>query len=282
MPKIFFKKVNHTINICGDLLDLSEPKVMGVININSDSFYEASRAFSERDIVRLLEKHMSEGVDIIDIGAMSSRPGAVISDPDEEGKVIKWALNLIKKVYNGHISVDTVHSSVASLSYNEGAHMINDISAGNFDPLMMDTVAKCKLPFIAMHMQGKPQDMQLHPDYQNVTKEVIHFFSEKLYQADCSGINDVIIDPGFGFGKTLQHNYDLLSNLELFTLLQKPLLVGLSRKSMIYKLLETIPEHALNGTTSAHTIALMKGAHILRVHDVKAAKECIKIVRQIK
>ena len=262
-------------------MDLTIPKIMGVVNINADSFYSGSRVTSEKELISLVEKHVNEGVDIIDIGAMSSRPGALISNPDQEAEVIKWALYVVKKVYQGYISIDTVHSKVASTSCNEGAHIINDISSGQLHPLMLETVAKYKMPYIAMHMKGSPDKMQQNPEYENVTKEVIYFFSDIVQKCKNAGINDIIIDPGFGFGKTIVHNYQLLSDLEIFKILQKPLLIGISRKSMIYKLLNTTAENALNGTTAANTIALLKGANILRVHDVKEAKECIKIVGQI-
>jgi dihydropteroate synthase len=173
--------VNHTINISGSLMDLSTPKVMGVININADSFFSGSRATSEKELITLTEKHLKEGVDIIDIGAMSSRPGAVISDPEVEAEIIKWALNIMKKVYQGYISIDTIHSYVAGISWNEGAHIINDISSGQLDPVMLEVVAKCKMPYIAMHMKGTPDNMQQNPEYENVTKEVIYFFAETYF-----------------------------------------------------------------------------------------------------
>jgi dihydropteroate synthase len=254
---------------------------MGVININENSFYENSRANSENNLLKLTEKHLKEGADIIDIGAMSSRPGALISKPEDEAKQIQSALKSITKHFECYISVDTVHSLVAQLAYDYGGHMINDISAGSIDQKMFTTMGQLKIPYIAMHMQGTPENMQSNPVYENVTYDVLQYFSRIMHDFKQAGGEDIIIDPGFGFGKTIEHNYKLLSQLALFKILDRPILVGLSRKSMIYKVLTTTPEEALNGTTVLNTIALLKGANILRVHDVKEAKECIKLVNQI-
>jgi dihydropteroate synthase len=269
------------IKLNQNLLDLRSPKVMGVININENSFYENSRANSENNLLKLTEKHLKEGADIIDIGAMSSRPGALISKPEDEAKQIQSALKSITKHFDCYISVDTVHSFVAQLAYDYGGHMINDISAGCIDQKMFTTMGQLKIPYIAMHMQGTPENMQSNPVYENVAYDVLQYFSKIMHNFKQAGGEDIIIDPGFGFGKTIEHNYKLLSQLALFKILDRPILVGLSRKSMIYKVLTTTPDEALNGTTVLNTIALLKGANILRVHDVKEAKECIKLVNQI-
>jgi len=264
-----------TINLKGNLIDLNEPKIMGILNLTPDSFFDGGRFNSEESAVRQTEKMIKEGAFFVDLGACSTRPGAGEISEDEEQKrlfpILEKLVNTFPEVY---FSVDTYRSTVAAGSLDRGAAMINDISGGQFDSKMMETVGNYPAPYVLMHIVGSPQKMQENPQYQNVTQEVLYYFSEKVQLAYEKGINDVIIDPGFGFGKTLEHNYELFNNLDLLHSLQLPLLVGVSRKSMIYKKLGITPEEALNGTTALHSLALNKGAHILRVHDVKQAKEC--------
>jgi len=270
---------NMTINCRGQLLDFSTPKVMGILNITPDSFYDGGKLTSEEEVLKQAEKMLSEGADILDIGGMSSRPGAEIIPEDEElSRVLPHIKNIVKKFPAAIISVDTIRAKVADESLKAGAHIINDISAGRFDEAIIPTVAKHKVPFVIMHMQGLPNNMQQNPQYQNVTTEVMDFFAERIAACRKAGISDLILDVGFGFGKTLEHNYTLLSKLKYFSNLNSPILTGVSRKGMIYKTLGTNTEQALNGTTVANTIALMNGAQILRVHDVKEAKEVVKIV----
>ena len=272
-----------TINLKGNLIDLNEPKIMGILNLTPDSFFDGGRFNSEESAVQQTEKMINEGAFFIDLGACSTRPGAAEISEDEEQKrlypVLEKLINTFPEVY---FSVDTYRSTVAEGSLDRGAAMINDISGGQFDSKMMETVGNYPAPYVLMHILGTPQKMQENPQYQNVTQEVLYYFSEKVQLAYEKGINDVIIDPGFGFGKTLEHNYELFNNLDLFHSLELPLLVGVSRKSMIYKKLSITPEEALNGTTALHSLALNKGAHILRVHDVKQAKECSVLLQALK
>lgn len=272
------------INVNGHLMDLSEPQVMGILNVTPDSFYAGSRGVTERDIIERLHQITDEGASIIDIGAYSSRPNAVDVSTEEEMTRLRHGLSLIRKHHpDAIVSVDTFRAEVAKMCVEEyGVAIINDISAGQMDKEMFATVAHLGIPYIIMHMKGTPQDMQANPHYDNLLKEVFYYFSEKVQRLRDLGVKDIIIDPGFGFGKTLEHNYELMNHLEEFALFELPLLVGISRKSMIYKLLETAPEEALNGTTALNTIALLKGAHILRVHDVKAAREAVTIVGKMK
>ena len=267
-----------TININGTLLDLSTPKIMGILNITPDSFYDGGVFNSDKKILNQVEKMISEGADIIDIGGYSSRPGANEVNIDNEiGRVIP-AIELIKnKFCDTIISIDTYRSKVAKKAINAGASIINDISSGDLDPEMFNCVAKLKVPYIMMHMKGSPNNMQKNPEYENVIVEIVKNLSNKLFLAKKAGIIDVIIDPGFGFGKTATHNYSILKNLSFFKELGCPILVGISRKSMIYKLLDKNPENALNGTTCLNTISIINGAKILRVHDVKEAKEVITL-----
>ena len=248
------------INVNGELMDLSRPQVMGILNVTPDSFYADSRKQAEEDIVSRVHQIIEEGGRIIDIGAYSSRPDAEDVSPEEEMKRLKHGLQVIQREFpDAIVSVDTFRADVARMCVEEyGTAIINDISAGDLDANMFSTVAKLKVPYIMMHMQGNPQNMQKNPHYQHPVK-------------------DLIIDPGFGFGKTLEHNYEILNKLEEFSIFQLPILVGVSRKSMIYKLLGGGAENALNGTTAVHAIALMKGANLLRVHDVKAAVETVRI-----
>lgn len=272
-----------TINCIGTLVDLSNPKVMGILNITPDSFYDGGKYKKEKEILVQTEKMLEEGATFIDIGAYSSRPGAKhISEEEELNRVLPVVKLLIKSFPKILISIDTFRSEVAYAANSEGACMVNDISAGKMDTNMFSTIAKLQVPYIIMHMKGTPQNMQKNPTYHDVIKEVYHFFSEQLFALKQLKVNDVLIDVGFGFGKTLAHNYELLGSLSFFKHLQTPILTGVSRKSMLYKVIETNSNEALNATTVANTIALLQGSSILRVHDVKEAIEAIKIVEQLK
>jgi len=271
------------LNINGGVFDLSNPKIMGVLNVTPDSFYDGGVFSNEKKILAQVEKMILDGADIIDIGGFSSKPGAkTISLKEEEKRVIP-IIKLINKTFNKIIiSVDTFRSEIAEKSLNEGASIINDISGGDLDKNIYQISYKYKAPYIMMHMNGVPLNMQNNPKYENINHDIIKDFTSKIDSAEKKGVCDIIIDPGFGFGKTIQHNYQILNNLKLYTVLKKPILVGISRKSMIYKLLKTDPSKALNGTTSLNTIALINGANILRVHDVKEAKEVIKLYSFLK
>ena len=277
-------KTPRYINVNGRLMDLSEPQVMGILNVTPDSFYAGSRMETEKDIINRLHQITSEGASILDIGAYSSRSGAEHISAEEEMKRLRAGLDLVRKHQpEAVVSVDTFRADVAKMCVEEyGVAIINDISAGHMDPAMFETIAKLSVPYIMMHMQGTPQNMQMNPHYDNLLKEVFLYFAERVQKLRDLGAKDIIIDPGFGFGKTLEHNYELMNHLDEFQLFELPLLVGISRKSMIYKLLGTNPEEALNGTTVLNTLALMKGANILRVHDVKAAKEAVTLVEKMK
>lgn len=272
------------INVKGELLDLSQPKVMGILNLTPDSFYADSRKQTEKDIICRVHQILEEGGTFIDMGAYSSRPDAEDVSPEEEMKRLRQGLEIVQRECpEALVSVDTFRADVARMCVEEyGAALVNDISAGDLDTHMFSTIAQLKVPYILMHMQGNPQTMQLNPHYDNPVKEVIRYFAEKIEKLRTLGVKDLILDPGFGFGKTLKHNYEILDKLEEFQLFQLPVLVGVSRKSMIYKLLNETPEEALNGTTAVHAIALMKGAKILRVHDVKAAVETVRIFNALK
>jgi dihydropteroate synthase len=271
-----------TINCNGKLIDLTMPKVMGILNITSNSFYDGGSFSDEKSILKQVEKMLVEGAAFIDIGAYSSKPKAdFVSEEEELQRLIPVIILVLKHFPESLISVDTFRANVAKTAVENGACIINDISAGNLDNKMMETVAKLHVPYIMMHMKGTPQTMQSFAQYENIIKEMLFYFSEKVAQARSFGIHDLIIDPGFGFAKTLEQNYEVLNDLELFQILELPLLVGVSRKSMIYKSLETSAEFALNGTTVLNTIALQKGTKILRVHDVKEAMECIQLVNQL-
>lgn len=272
------------INVNGSLLDLSVPCVMGILNITPDSFYAGSRMQTEAEIARRTEQILVEGAGIIDVGAYSSRPNAENVSPLEEMERLRMGLSVLRKVRpDAVVSVDTFRADVARMCVEEfGVAIINDIAAGEMDADMFRTVAELNVPYIMMHMRGTPQDMQKHPRYDNLLKEVFLYFARKVQQLRDLGVKDIILDPGFGFGKTVGHNYELLSHLEEFRVFELPLLVGVSRKSMIYRLLGTTPQEALNGTTVLDTICLMKGADILRVHDVREAVETVKIVEAMK
>lgn len=267
------------INCNGKLIDLSSPKVMGILNITPDSFFDGGKYNSNSAIISNVEKMLNDGATFIDVGAYSSRPGAKhISEEEELERISPIIKLLINEFPNILISADTFRSSVAEWSVNNGACMVNDISAGNMDKLMFGTVAKLQVPYIIMHMRGTPQNMQKNLSYNNIVEEVILYFSKKINELHSLGLNDIITDVGFGFGKTIDQNYDLLKNLSLFKNLDTPTLVGLSRKSMLFKPLNITPNEALNATTSTNTIALLNGANILRVHDVKEAMEAVKLV----
>ena len=272
------------INVNGRLMDLSEPQVMGILNVTPDSFYAGSRGVTEQSIVDRLHQCMNEGASIVDIGAYSSRPGAQEVSVAEEMERLKTGLELVRKHRpDAIVSVDTFRADVAKMCVEEyDVALINDISAGQMDNQMFTTIARLGVPYIIMHMKGTPQDMQIAPKYDHFLKEIFYYFSEKVQKLRDLGVKDIIIDPGFGFGKTLEHNYELMNHLEEFALFELPILVGISRKSMIYKLLDITPEEALTGTTALNTIALQKGAHILRVHDVREAVETVKIVQKMK
>jgi len=267
-----------SINCNGKLVDLSSPKVMGILNITPDSFFDGGKYSDKQAILSKVKKMLNDGATFIDVGAYSSRPGAKhISEEEELHRIIPVLKLLIQTFPQILISVDTFRSNVANECIKNGACIINDISAGSLDKNMFPTIAKLQVPYIIMHMQGSPQNMQQNPTYKDVTQELLFYFSKKLVELRNLGINDIVADVGFGFGKTVEHNYQLLKNLERFKNLEIPLLAGLSRKSMLFKPLGISPEQALNATTSANTIALQNSASILRVHDVKEAIETIKI-----
>lgn len=267
-----------TINCKGQLIDLSVPKIMGILNLTPDSFYDGGMYKSEKSILNKVEKMLVDGATFIDIGAYSSRPKAIhISDEEESLRLLPMLELLIKKFPDILISVDTFRSAIAKRSIESGACMINDIAAGTMDKQMFETIANLQVPYIIMHMKGTPQTMQENPVYENLLTEVMFYFSEKVHQLRKLGVNDILIDVGFGFGKTMKHNYQLLQNLDYFLNLNIPILTGVSRKSMLYKPLQATANEALNATTVANTIALLKGSSILRVHDVKEAVEAVKI-----
>ncbi len=267
-----------TLNCKGRLLIADKPLVMGIINVTPDSFFGGSRFNSMDDIAAQVEKMLNDGADIIDIGGQSTRPGSEPITADEEIKRIIPAIEMIaKKFPTTFISVDTFYSKVAATAVHAGASIINDISAGSMDNKMIETVAGLKVPYILMHMKGTPKTMQQNAIYENVTLAVIDFFIAKTNELRKAGIIDMIIDPGFGFAKTIDHNFELLKNLSVFKILERPILLGVSRKSTIYKTLDITAEEALNGTTVLNTIGLLHGASILRVHDVKEAKEAVTL-----
>jgi len=273
----------QTLNCRGQLIDLSKPKVMGIINITPDSFYDGGKTFSEKEILKQAEKLLSEGATFLDVGGYSTRPGAEeVSEKDEIERAAGAIETILKSFPQALISVDTFRSKVAKKAVEAGAAIVNDVSGGTLDAEMYKVVAKLKVPYILMHMRGNPKTMAKLTEYKNVTIDVLKDLAEKIALAKSEGINDIIADPGFGFAKTRQQSFQLLNNLELFQNLDVPILAGISRKSMIYKTLDTSAENALNGTTSLNTIALLKGASILRVHDVKEAVECVKLFENLK
>lgn len=271
-----------TINCKGQLIDLSVPKVMGILNLTPDSFYDGGRYKNDNDILSQTEKMLNQGATFIDLGAYSSRPNAThISETEELQRLIPIVELLIRNFPEILLSVDSFRSQVAIKGIEAGACMVNDISAGKLDEAMLPTIASLKVPYVMMHMKGTPQNMQSQTQYSNMINEILFYFSERIAKARALAIIDVIADPGFGFSKTIVQNFELLNNLERFKILELPLLVGLSRKSLIYKTLNTSTNEALNGTTVLNTIALQKGAHILRVHDVKEAVESITLLQQL-
>ena len=273
-----------SLNVNGRLLDLSTPQVMGILNVRPDSFYAGSRSRTEAEIAARACQILDEGASIIDIGAYSSRPNAEHISPEEEMQRLRTGLEILNRNHpDAIISVDTFRAEVARQCVEEyGAAIINDISAGEMDEQMFPTVARLNVPYIMMHMQGTPQNMQKEPHYENLLKEVFMYFARKVRQLRDLGMKDIILDPGFGFGKTLEHNYELMAHLEEFGIFELPLLVGVSRKSMIYRLFGATPQEALNGTTVLDTVALMKGADILRVHDVREAVEAVRLIEKLK
>lgn len=267
-----------TINCKGNLIDLATPKIMGILNVTPNSFYDGGKYKSETEILYQVEVMLDEGATFIDIGAYSSKPNAdFVSEQEEVDRIIPVIALILKHFPDTILSVDTFRSEVAKRAIESGAAIINDISAGVLDDKMLETIAKYNVPYIMMHMRGTPQTMQSLTQYENIVKEMLFYFSKKVAHARSYGINDLILDPGFGFAKTIDQNYEVLQKLELFRKLEMPILVGLSRKSMIYKLLNTNAQEALNGTTVLNSIALTKGATILRVHDVKEAAECVAL-----
>jgi len=269
-----------TINCRGTLLDVSSPIVMGILNVTPDSFYEGSRMTTEHKVRTQVEKMLEEGARIIDIGGASSRPGAdFVSVEEELSRVIPMIDLLVKHYPEALLSIDTYRGKVAKESIDSGIHLINDISASSIDETLLDVVAASKVPYVLMHMQGTPQNMQTEPNYDSVVVEVLDFLVQKVALLKSKGIQDIVIDPGFGFGKTIAHNYQLLNHLSVYKGLGMPILAGLSRKSMIWKVLNNTPQEALQGTTALHVIALQNGANILRVHDVRPAVEAIQLMQ---
>jgi dihydropteroate synthase len=274
---------NLSLNLDGKIMNLSTPRVMGIINATPDSFYGGSRVSEPALALEKAREMINQGADILDVGAVSSRPGSQEISETEELERLSPVLEAIREDFPDFpVSVDTWRAGVArTVRERFGIQLINDISAGNFDPDMFPTMAKLEIPYIIMHMQGSPANMQDDPAYENLVDELLQFFAERVYKLRKLGLNDIVIDPGFGFGKTLEQNYKLLGQLDSFRILELPLMAGISRKSMIYKLLDSEPDDALNGTTAAHMALLLKGARLLRVHDVQAAVETVKIFQQI-
>ena len=273
----------YTINVGGKLMDLSEPQVMGILNITPDSFYSESRKNTEEEIAGRVNAILAEGGSIIDVGAYSSRPGADNISAEEEKDRLRDALQILRRTApEAVVSVDTFRADVARMCVEEyGVQIINDISGGQLDPQMFETVAALGVPYVLMHMKGNPQTMQQEPHYEDLLTEMLQYFGSKVQRLHELGVKDIILDPGFGFAKTMDHNYELMNRLKDLSVLELPILVGVSRKSMIYKLLDGTPEGALNGTSVLNTLALLKGASILRVHDVKAAVEVVQIVKKV-
>lgn len=272
----------YTINVSGRLIDLAEPHIMGILNITPDSFYSDSRKLTEESIRLQVRKIVDEGGQMIDLGAYSSRPGADEVSVSEEMERLKKGMKVLREeAPDIPVSIDTFRADVAKMCVEElGADIINDISGGELDSKMFSTVARLGVPYVLMHMKGTPQNMQQEAHYENLMKEIMLYFAEKVQRLRDLGQKDIILDPGYGFAKTIDHNYELLQHQEMLKIFELPILVGLSRKSMVYNLLESTPQQALNGTSALHTLALLRGANILRVHDVKACAEVIKIVQK--
>lgn len=276
------KTIHYTLNVRGRLLDLSKPQVMGILNVTPDSFYAGSRMQTEEAVRRRVKQIIAEGGSMIDVGAYSSRPGAADVSAEEEIERLRRGMSIVREeAPEIPVSVDTFRADVAKMAVEElGVDIINDISGGELDKEMFKTVAKLGVPYILMHMKGTPQTMQQAPHYEDLMKEVMLYFAEKVQQLRDLGQKDIVLDPGYGFAKTIDHNYELLKHQEMLEVFELPLLVGVSRKSMIYRFLGTSPEEALNGTSVLNTIALQKGANILRVHDVKEAVEVVRLVEK--
>lgn len=272
------------INAGGKLFDLTVPKVMGVLNITPDSFYSGSRVTDEKDIIRMAIKMTEEGADILDIGGYSSRPGATNISPEEERDRVLKAIEIVRRELPGAIiSVDTFRADIAREAVSlHGAQIINDISGGEADSNMFTIVEKLNVPYIMMHMKGNPRTMQKHPVYDDVVADILKWFGERIFRLQSAGVKDIIIDPGFGFGKTIEQNFEMLERLGDFSVAGLPLLIGVSRKSMIWKTLDITPDEALNGTSVLNVVALMKGADILRVHDVGEAVQVVRLFNAIK
>lgn len=277
-----FFQVKSTLNVDGNLFSLDEPKIMGILNLTPDSFYAESRVPSEKEVLVRAENMLKDGADMLDVGGYSTRPNADDIPLEEEIKRVTPTIRALRKEFpNTMISIDTFRSQVAKAAVQEGAHLINDVAGGNLDEEMFQAVADLKTPYILMHMRGTPKTMKSLANYDDLLLEVYQELKLKCEQLKALGISDIMIDPGFGFAKTISHNYELLKNLSYFKNLGFPILIGLSRKSMIYKTLDITPEEALNGTTALHMVALQQGAKILRVHDVKEAKECVELYKQL-
>ena len=273
---------NKTLNVRGRPLDLSTPKVMGILNVTPDSFYDGGKFTTEKSILEQVKKMLDEGVGIIDIGGYSTRPGAADIPVEEETARILGVIQMIVKTFpEAILSIDTFRSSVAKKAVEAGAAIVNDVSGGEQDPLMFETVAALNVPYILMHMRGTPQTMTKLTDYENLIKDVADYFQKKIYRLRQLKVKDIIIDPGFGFAKTADQSFELLNHLDYFRILGVPILAGLSRKSMIWRTLSQVPEEALTGTIALNTTALLKGASILRVHDVKEAVTCIKLIKRL-
>jgi dihydropteroate synthase len=273
---------NKTLNLRGRLIDLGIPRIMGILNITPDSFYEGSRFTTETAILKNTEKMLLDGATFIDVGGYSTRPGAEdISVEEESSRVVRAIRIILNNFPEALVSIDTFRSDVASAAVQEGAALINDVSGGSLDPAMFETVARLNVPYILMHMRGTPQTMTQHTQYENLVKEITDYFHQKIFQLHQLGVRDIIVDPGFGFAKTPTQNFELLHHLDHFRILGKPMLAGLSRKSMIWRTLSLNPEEALNGTTALNTIALLKGAGILRVHDVREAQQVVQLLQNL-
>jgi dihydropteroate synthase len=277
-----FFSTNKTLNLNGRLIDLHTPRIIGILNVTPDSFYDGNRYTSESDILKQVEKMLADGATFIDVGGYSTRPGAHdISAAEEQARVLMAVKIISREFPDAFISVDTFRSDVVRAAVEAGAHLVNDVSGGTLDDAMFKTVAELNVPYILMHMRGTPQTMNKLTAYDNLLKDIIDFFHEKIWMLQQMGVKDIIVDPGFGFAKTVEQNFELLSKLDHFNILGKPVLAGLSRKSMIWRTLGISPEEALNGTTSLNTVALLKGASLLRVHDVKQAAEAINLIEKI-
>lgn len=273
---------NKTLNVRGRLLDFGTPRIMGILNVTPDSFFDGGRFMNEKAALTHASKMLEDGADLIDVGGASSRPGASsLSEDEETARVLPVIESLVKHFPEAILSVDTFRSAVALRAVEAGASIINDISGGDQDPLMFGTTASLKAPYVLMHMRGTPETMTTMTTYDDLIRDIVKYFEEKIFLLRGAGVKDIIIDPGFGFAKTVTQNFELLNHLEHFKVLGLPILVGLSRKSLVWKTLDITPEEALNGTTTLHSIALLKGASILRVHDVKEAVDCVKLVAQL-